>query len=86
MDDGYTSLGAWAEDVASKTDPQALWEDLANKDAENAELQDRFDAWISELEKLKDEGDVAPRSPLGPKNDPNVDRLRNGSKGWRERY
>ena len=50
-------MDVWAEDAATRTEPEALWEDLAEKDEHIGRLQEKVEMLMQQVEKLKSQGD-----------------------------
>ena len=47
VENGYNSLNEWAGEVADKTDPDALWADLEEKESRLADIETKMEEAIS---------------------------------------
>ena len=59
---------AWAEDTATRANPDALWQDLEEKDLKIAELEMQIANLRGDLEEIKGSGGTGLRRP--PPNEP----------------
>ena len=56
LEDGFKSLDAWADDTATRADPDALWQDLDAKNAQIADLEVQIANLRGDLNEAKGNG------------------------------